>query len=120
MDQGMTLAALVEQALRRAGLAITGVAIGDPANRTTWRVRPVSLQAAAQPVIDAFDPSDPVERRAAVDAEVDSDDRVTDLIAALIAQWADVTTLVAAGKQAQAVTRVTAALRTARRARQGV
>jgi hypothetical protein len=40
--------------IQAAGVAITDVSIGDDADRTTWRVTPSSLQAAAQPVIDGF------------------------------------------------------------------
>lgn len=69
------LAARLDTVIKAAGIAITGVSIGDPANRATWRVSPGHLQGSAQPIIDAFDPADPVhataERDAAVTAEVD-------------------------------------------------
>lgn len=50
----ITLAARLDQYVRAQGLAITGVSIGDTADRATWRVHPSDLQAAAQPHIDAF------------------------------------------------------------------
>ena len=54
------IAARVEWAIRAAGVDILGVSIGEDANKATWRVSPASLQAAAQPVIDAFDPEAPL------------------------------------------------------------
>lgn len=50
----LSLAARLDTALRAAGLAITGVSIGVDEDRSTWKVMPRELQAAAQPVIDAF------------------------------------------------------------------
>lgn len=50
----MTLAERLDLAIRAAGVAITGVSIGREEDRATWRVVPASLQAAAQPTIDAF------------------------------------------------------------------
>lgn len=44
----------LEKALRNAGIAITDVSIGNLDDRSTWKVQPASLQAAAQPVIDAL------------------------------------------------------------------
>jgi hypothetical protein len=64
-----SLAARLDAAIRAANVPIVGVSVGDPANRATWRVHPSSLQAQAQPVIDAFDPNDP----ALVGAEKDAD-----------------------------------------------
>ena len=49
----MSVATVLDQYLRAQGLPITGVAIGDEADRSTWTVRPVDLQAQAQPHIDA-------------------------------------------------------------------
>lgn len=49
----------LDAAIRAGGVAIAGVSIGDPAIRSTWKVTPASLQSAAQPIIDAFNPSDP-------------------------------------------------------------
>ena len=48
------LAARLKNAIQAAGVAITDVSIGDEAIRSTWRVHPASLQAAAQPTIDAY------------------------------------------------------------------
>lgn len=47
----------VTAAIVTAGVAIEGVSIADGANKATWLVTPSSLQAAAQPTIDAFDTS---------------------------------------------------------------
>lgn len=33
---------------------VVGVAVVDPADKATWTVQPESLQATAQPLIDAF------------------------------------------------------------------
>lgn len=49
-----TLAARLDAAIRAAGVPIDGVSIGNEQNRATWRVVPASLQAQAQPIIDAF------------------------------------------------------------------
>ena len=62
------IAARLDRVLRAAGLAIDGVSIGDEANRATWKVVPVSLQAAAQPHIDSFNPDDPVHEQAELSA----------------------------------------------------
>ena len=52
------------------GVPITQVSIGDGANKATWKVRPESLQPAAQPYINAFDPNDPALEQADMDAAV--------------------------------------------------
>jgi len=44
----------VKQAILAAGVPITDVSIGDEQDRATWKVLPASLQAQAQPVIDAY------------------------------------------------------------------
>ena len=44
----------LKAAIKVAGVAIDDVWIGDEDNRSTWRVRPESLQAQAQPIIDAY------------------------------------------------------------------
>ena len=49
-----TTAARLDQAIRTAGIVITGVSIGNLTDQTTWRVSPDSLQTAAQPIIDAY------------------------------------------------------------------
>ena len=66
------IAERLDAALRAAGIPLTGVSIGDPANRATWRVQPAELQGAAQATIDAFDPEDPALLAAELDAQVTS------------------------------------------------
>ena len=51
----MELASQLLIALKQAGLAVESVSIVS-ADKSTWLVQPASLQAAAQPVIDAFVP----------------------------------------------------------------
>lgn len=51
------LAAHLQRTLLAAGVAVVSVTVGDSGNRATWKVQPVSLQATAQPTIDAFDPA---------------------------------------------------------------
>lgn len=48
------LNAKLDAAVRAAGIAIEGVSIGSDTDRSTWKVQPPSLQAQAQPIIDAF------------------------------------------------------------------
>jgi len=36
------------------GVPVVGVAIGTPTDRSTWTVQPASLQAEAQPLLEAF------------------------------------------------------------------
>jgi hypothetical protein len=50
----MTLAARLFQAITAAGVPVVSVSIRDPQNRATWTVHPAELQAAAQPIIDAY------------------------------------------------------------------
>lgn len=66
----MSLAAHLEAALKAANVPIIGVSILDDADRRTWRVSPAHLQTQAQPVIDAFDPSDPAHATADLAAAV--------------------------------------------------
>jgi len=47
------------RALTSAGLAVENVVIHDVTNKATWCVVPASLQAQAQTIIDAFDPTAP-------------------------------------------------------------
>lgn len=47
-------AARLQQQILAAGVAITDVSIGSVNDRSTWKVRPTSFQAQAQPVIDAY------------------------------------------------------------------
>ena len=49
------LAAVLDETIRAAGVAISGVSIGVPDDKATWTVQPSNLQSAAQPTIDAFD-----------------------------------------------------------------
>jgi hypothetical protein len=49
------LAASLDVTIREAGVAIEGVSIGVPDDKTTWTVHPSDLQSAAQPIIEAFD-----------------------------------------------------------------
>lgn len=53
------LAERLDKAIRAAGVAIVGVSIGSEQDRSTWRVEPATLQAAAQPVIDSFEAPTP-------------------------------------------------------------
>jgi len=50
----ITLASRLETALRGAGLAVTGVSVGEASDRASWLVHPRDLQAQAKPIIDAF------------------------------------------------------------------
>lgn len=43
----------LRDAIRAAGVPVEDVSIGGP-DRATWRVSPSTLQAQAQPVIDAY------------------------------------------------------------------
>lgn len=49
-----SLASRLDEAIRAAGVAISGVSVGSDVDRSTWKVSPTSLQAAAQPTIDTF------------------------------------------------------------------
>jgi hypothetical protein len=46
-------AAVLQRALRDAGVAVVGVSIGKRNDRTTWRVYPEALQLDAQPIIES-------------------------------------------------------------------
>jgi len=48
------VASRLDVALKAAGVSVVGVSIGVISDRRTWRVQPTSLQAQAQPIIDAF------------------------------------------------------------------
>lgn len=84
----MSLAARVKIAVQNAGVAITDVAIGDESTKATWKVVPVSLQSAAQPTINAFDPADPTHEQNELDAGVkgymDTERVFSALVAAII------------------------------------
>ena len=55
--------------LQVAGIAIEGVS-PDATAPGGYRISPSSLQAAAQPYIDVFNPNDPAHETAALDATV--------------------------------------------------
>jgi len=48
------LAQYLDTAMQAAGVPIIGVSVGHASDRSTWTVQPASLQAQAQPIIDAF------------------------------------------------------------------
>ena len=48
------IAERVEAAIRAVVPTITGVSFGSVSDKSTWKVQPASLQAQAQPVIDAY------------------------------------------------------------------
>lgn len=54
----MSLAARLKETIQAGGVAVDEVIIGRPTDRSTWRVDPSSLQAAAQSIINAFDDSE--------------------------------------------------------------
>lgn len=121
----MSLAAHVQRAILAVGVTVISVSIGDPADKTTWVVThlPSATQAdvdAAKAVIAAFDSTDPSLARADADDEVDADDRLADVLEALVLSWGVIGTLTAAGKAPQAVAHVKSAWRAKRRARKGV
>ena len=64
------IAERLDRALRAAGVAIVGVSIGSPTDKATWTVQPRTLQSAAQPTIDAFDPNDAAHEQADLDRQV--------------------------------------------------
>ena len=84
------IAAHVDRAIKAAGVAITGVSIGDPANKATWTVQPPTLQAAAQPTIDAFNPNDPTHEQAELEAVVTAAVDLERLTSAIV--WAIIDT----------------------------
>ena len=51
----------LDNAIKAAGVPIVGISVGSEGVSSTVRVQPASLQAAAQPTIDAFDWSDAAE-----------------------------------------------------------
>lgn len=57
------------QALKAAGINVGGV---SPIDGGGYRVFPPELQAAAQPIIDAFNPNDPAHVTAEKDAEIEN------------------------------------------------
>jgi hypothetical protein len=51
----LNIAGTLDRQVKAAGIAIVGVSIPVSADKSTWTVQPPTLQASAQPVIDAFD-----------------------------------------------------------------
>ena len=68
--QTYSVAARVDSVIRLTCPAITGVSIGDMNVRATLAVMPASEQPCAQPVINAFDPTDPALDQADLTAAV--------------------------------------------------
>jgi hypothetical protein len=50
----MPVAMVVQNQVRDAGVPVISVSIGSRNDKSTWTVQPDSLQAAAQPIIDAY------------------------------------------------------------------
>lgn len=75
------LNARVHRAINAAGVPIVGVSIRDEANTSTWTVQPSSLQAAAQPTIDAFTATDPAHVTTERAATALSESRRHDIVA---------------------------------------
>ena len=69
MPNPLPIATWLKSAILAAGVPITDVQIVD-VDKSTWRVRPSTLQGAAQPIIDAFHPDDPAHLAAELDAQV--------------------------------------------------
>lgn len=88
------------EAALRVTMPGVNVSIGDPGDKSTWRVNPPELQAQAQPIIDAFDPNDPTFADADADAAVDGllDANIAgDLLSALLDNFAAMQAEVTAG-----------------------
>lgn len=64
----MSIEAAVDRALKQAGIPVVSISFGDRLDPKTWTVQPPDMQARAQPIIDAFDPTDP-KHQEAEDAE---------------------------------------------------
>jgi hypothetical protein len=72
------------QQLKAAGLAVDELTIGNQNNRATWMVGPSSLQAAAQPIIDAY--ADPTPEQLA-DEEAERETTNKRIMAVALALW---------------------------------
>lgn len=73
MGVGMSdLARRLDVAIKAANVPIVGVSVGDALDKSTWKVSPGSLQAQAQPVIDAFVVDDQAIVAAEKDREIDN------------------------------------------------
>lgn len=89
MGSGDRTAERLTRVLQGAGVSVISVTIIDAANKATWMVTPSSLQAAAQPIIDAFNANDPAFAITEADAKTDAvfADIIDDVLTALIEQW---------------------------------
>lgn len=81
----MTLTERVRAAVL-ATVPITDVVLADETDKSTWTVTPASLQAAAQPIINAFDLSAIGLEQGDADADVDTafDGVVGNIVEALL------------------------------------
>lgn len=69
-DASAQVGLYLHRALIAAGVPVVGVSIGDAANKATWTVQPADLQDEAQPIIDAFNASNPAHETAELTARV--------------------------------------------------
>ena len=76
--------ARVEQQLRAAGVALVGMSFDNINDKSTWKVHPASLQAQAQPIIDAYVEPTP-EQLADEDAERETTNKR--VMAVALALW---------------------------------
>jgi len=76
----MSRAERLDREIRSAGIAIAGVS-PDAAAPGGYRVTPSSLQAAAQSIIDNFNPDDPAHDAAELSASALSTSRQKDVLA---------------------------------------
>lgn len=93
------LAQHLERAIKAAGIPIIGVTIGDPNASGTWTVRPSSLQATAQPIIDAFNPASPTHEDADHDAAIQQEFDTGRALSAIV--WAVIDTYSAPATKAK-------------------
>ena len=109
----INIAGRLDAVLKAAGLAITGVSIGDLANKATWLVQPPGFQAAAQPHIDAFDVNDPAHDSATLTREVSGHLDIERLYSALVWVILDTYSAPATGaKYSAARTKIISAFKT--------
>ena len=74
----------IEERIKAGGVPITGMSFGSLSDRSTWRVQPASLQAAAQPVIDAY--ADPTPAQL-LDEDAERETTEKKLLAVAQALW---------------------------------
>lgn len=92
----VAIASALDHALRAAGIAsVAGVSIGDPADKSTWRIDffPGASQAdkdAAAAALASFNPLDPATISAAKDADANAVDGDLMLQAVAIALWEEI------------------------------